>query len=949
MMDSQVVPPLPRQSSSRQHTSRRHETHDFHLPSNTRTTRHASPSRRAQQPPSSALGADVISSLITSLDVVSKPTSPSSDRRPASTSPLPSPAPKSPTNGSFGVEYGAYSSPKREVAAAQDVSLDDLAACPPVIRTAKPPSGFSALTAPKSPQRDHNGGVKSLLGGSRSASRPSSRGSHTSRDADTQSIGNLSVEPGEIPPIPDLKRRKSYTGSFDSWGKKQGRSQRGLMYMSSRERLQDKEDKKRNSSSTASGDRSLGTKSNPVSPHQDHFLAQIPINEESTSPSEAVVPPVFSPNSERTSTESPAVGSPRAIPDRNSSLRKTGSKQRSSTRRSATANRDSQATKAIPEVEERSHSLSRARSTSRTGRRAQETATPPQPESETDVYLLYSKMAALPERPRARSRSRSVSRPPDDRPRLHSRTLSYDVDIEEGAPSPAIAQRRRRERSLSVDKRGSRRESTENGRAKRSSSRLRRLSKHEGAQSPTADANHIGYERPPSADSIDDAVESYLCSPRLSQKIKHPQTGRVISFSEVGDSEGSAVFCCVGMGLTRYITAFYDELALTLKLRLITPDRPGVGDSEPYQDGTATPLSWPDDVYAICQALKITKFSILAHSAGAIYALATALRMPQHIRGRIHLLAPWIPPSQMSVFGASAQTPLPPSNAIPTSQRILRALPTPFLKAANSSFMTATSSSITSSLPKTPRKKRKNGQNVAKDREKEAAARSQAQQHQNVSPLLPPGASDSNKENHLHDDDGISGLVRGDIPATGDMDFFKPSPMAGSVDGGEHRKSSSVASQRNAAAREAAVLAAAASAIADKERQATYDTRLTHAIWELATTGANPAVDLLVCLERRNTIGFRYVDITRPVIIHHGTRDTRVPLDNVLWLGKTMRRCEVRVLEGEGHGLMASASVMGGVLMEISKEWEDWTRITGIAARRTAAEREKALEVGVAR
>jgi pimeloyl-ACP methyl ester carboxylesterase len=47
------------------------------------------------------------------------------------------------------------------------------------------------------------------------------------------------------------------------------------------------------------------------------------------------------------------------------------------------------------------------------------------------------------------------------------------------------------------------------------------------------------------------------------------------------------------MGLTRYITAFYDELALTLKLRLITPDRPGVGDSEPYSDGTATPLSWP--------------------------------------------------------------------------------------------------------------------------------------------------------------------------------------------------------------------------------------------------------------------------------------------------------------------------------------------------------------------
>ena len=126
----------------------------------------------------------------------------------------------------------------------------------------------------------------------------------------------------------------------------------------------------------------------------------------------------------------------------------------------------------------------------------------------------------------------------------------------------------------------------------------------------------------------------------------------------------------------------------------------------------------------------------------------------------------------------------------------------------------------------------------------------------------------------------------------------------------------------------------------------TYDTRLTHAIWDLATSGANPAVDLLVCLERRHTIGFRYVDITRAVVIHHGSKDTRVPVENVRWLGKTMRRCEVRVLEGEGHGLMASAAVMGGVLMEIAREWEDWMKVTSITAagksdreRRTLRER----------
>lgn len=320
-------------------------------------------------------------------------------------------------------------------------------------------------------------------------------------------------------------------------------------------------------------------------------------------------------------------------------------------------------------------------------------------------------------------------------------------------------------------------------------------------------------------------------------------------------------------------------------------------------------------MYAICQALKITKFSILAHSAGAIYALATALRMPQHIRGRIHLLAPWIPPSQMSVFGASAQAPLPPTNAIPTSQKILRALPTPILKAANSSFMSATSSSLTSSLPKQKKTKRKpSGKN--------------------------PDRPNMDKENQN------GGKIAPDMPtltremvATEEMDLDRPegasptgplSPLGrrvanGGIDSGLDDRGPS---------EEDAIIAAAASALAEKQRQETYDSRLTHAIWELATTGANPAVDLLVCLERRHTIGFRYVDITRPVVIHHGSRDTRVPVENVKWLGKMMRRCEVRVLEGEGHGLMASATVMGGVLMEISKEWEDWNKATGQTSRR---------------
>lgn len=303
----------------------------------------------------------------------------------------------------------------------------------------------------------------------------------------------------------------------------------------------------------------------------------------------------------------------------------------------------------------------------------------------------------------------------------------------------------------------------------------------------------------------------------------------------------------------------------------------------------------------------------------------------------------------MNVFGASAQTPLPPTNAIPTSQRILRALPTPILKAANSSFMTATSSSITSSLPKQKRAKRdKRGGAAAKDRESKDQPRGMVHAVENKENFDHSGSPPKNVAQLPAADENMDRIRPTGTSAAGGATTTSQSAGIGHGHGPGHRRSSSSNQgllRRQSEKDEQHILSTAAalasSHLADRERQELYDNRLTHAIWQLATTGANPAVDLLVCLERRHTIGFRYVDITRPVVIHHGSRDTRVPVDNVRWLGKTMRRCEVRVLEGEGHGLMASAQVMGSVLMEISREWEEWGRVTGATKREGEKERER--------
>lgn len=57
-------------------------------------------------------------------------------------------------------------------------------------------------------------------------------------------------------------------------------------------------------------------------------------------------------------------------------------------------------------------------------------------------------------------------------------------------------------------------------------------------------------------------------------------------------------------------------------------------------------------------------------------------------------------------------------------------------------------------------------------------------------------------------------------------------------------------------------------------------------------------------------------------MIWHGTKDQRVPVENVRWLRGRMMGCSVREFEGLGHGLMAEAGVMGRVLKEIAEEWE---------------------------
>lgn len=106
--------------------------------------------------------------------------------------------------------------------------------------------------------------------------------------------------------------------------------------------------------------------------------------------------------------------------------------------------------------------------------------------------------------------------------------------------------------------------------------------------------------------------------------------GRRLGFAEYGAGDGPVVMFFHGWPSSRYQGAYLDGKAAALGLRIVSPDRPGVGRSSPRpRNGFA---EWADDVAELADALGIRRFSLFAVSGGGPYALATSLRLGERIR-----------------------------------------------------------------------------------------------------------------------------------------------------------------------------------------------------------------------------------------------------------------------------------------------------------------------------
>ena len=105
--------------------------------------------------------------------------------------------------------------------------------------------------------------------------------------------------------------------------------------------------------------------------------------------------------------------------------------------------------------------------------------------------------------------------------------------------------------------------------------------------------------------------------------------GRRLAYLERGRPDGFPILHHHGMPGSRLQHEAEPEFYDRLGVRVITPDRPGYGLSDPHPAGGL--VDWPADVAELMDRLDVGRFGITALSGGGIYALACAAALPDRL------------------------------------------------------------------------------------------------------------------------------------------------------------------------------------------------------------------------------------------------------------------------------------------------------------------------------
>ncbi|HKJ31060.1 MAG TPA: alpha/beta hydrolase, partial [Balneolales bacterium] len=106
--------------------------------------------------------------------------------------------------------------------------------------------------------------------------------------------------------------------------------------------------------------------------------------------------------------------------------------------------------------------------------------------------------------------------------------------------------------------------------------------------------------------------------------------GRHLGFSDYGKPDGIPLFLFHGTPGSRVFKRF--ENASWIKkygMRVITPERPGYGLSDPAPERTIK--DWASDVEELADFLDLDRFHVTGGSGGGPYVLACAIHSPARV------------------------------------------------------------------------------------------------------------------------------------------------------------------------------------------------------------------------------------------------------------------------------------------------------------------------------
>ena len=130
--------------------------------------------------------------------------------------------------------------------------------------------------------------------------------------------------------------------------------------------------------------------------------------------------------------------------------------------------------------------------------------------------------------------------------------------------------------------------------------------------------------------------------------------GRTLGFAQYGDSQGQPLLYFHGGVSSRLDIEFANSHCQEKNIRLIAPDRPGIGISSPQPKRSL--LDWASDVESLLDHLNIESLPLLGWSLAGPYVWACAYKLPHRFTkvSTVGGASPILPPVKVEQLGLLA-------------------------------------------------------------------------------------------------------------------------------------------------------------------------------------------------------------------------------------------------------------------------------------------------------